>query len=73
MAEALATKPERVPAQPAGVVTMKIDRDSGELAAAQETGAIFELFLAEHTPQPAPSSATGASEPGADLKPVDIF
>ncbi len=73
MAQALATKPERVATQPTGVVTMKIDRESGELAAAQQTDAIFELFLAEHTPQPPPSAATGPSEPGTDLKPVDIF
>ena len=73
MSQALANKPERVPAQPAGVVTMKIDRDSGELAGSQQTDAIFELFLAEHTPQPPPSAAAGPSEPGTDLKPMDIF
>jgi penicillin-binding protein 1A len=73
MSQALANKPERVPAQPAGIVTMKIDRDSGELAGSQQTDAIFELFLAEHTPQPPPSAAAGPSEPGTDLKPMDIF
>jgi hypothetical protein len=52
---------------------MKIDRDSGELAGSQQTDAIFELFLAEHTPQPPPSAAAGPSEPGTDLKPMDIF
>lgn len=73
MAQALATKPEKFPAQPAGVVTMKIDRESGELAAAQQPDAIFELFLAEHTPQPPPSAGTTPTEPGTEIKPVDIF
>jgi penicillin-binding protein 1A len=74
MAKALAGKSETAPSQPAGVVTMKIDPQSGELATAQQKDAIFELFLTEHTPQLAQESAIPDSEPNAvEFKPVDIF
>jgi penicillin-binding protein 1A len=74
MAKALAGKSETAPSQPAGVVTMKIDPQSGELATAQQKDAIFELFLTEHTPQLAQESAIPDSEPNAvKFKPVDIF
>jgi penicillin-binding protein 1A len=74
MAKALAGKPETAPSQPAGVVTMKIDPLSGELAAAQHKDAIFELFLTEHTPPPAQEAAIPDSELNAvEFKPVDIF
>lgn len=74
MATALAGKPETVPNQPAGVVTIKIDRQSGELATSQQKDAIFELFLAEHTPRRAKQATITDAEPDAeDLKPVDIF
>jgi penicillin-binding protein 1A len=74
MEKALAGKPENVPSQPSGVVTMKIDRESGELATAQQSDAIFELFLSEHTPR-APQTATiTEQEPDAEeIKAVDIF
>ncbi|MCZ6710796.1 MAG: PBP1A family penicillin-binding protein [Gammaproteobacteria bacterium] len=74
MTKALAGKSETAPSQPAGVVTMKIDPESGELATAQQKDAIFELFLTEHTPQLAQEAALPDSEPGdLEFKPVDIF
>ncbi len=72
MSKALAGRPEVIRSQPAGVVTMKIDRQSGGLAPPQQSDAIFELFLAEHTP--APSAGTPISDQESDdLKAVDIF
>jgi penicillin-binding protein 1A len=75
MQTALAGVEEKVPPQPPGVVTMKIDPASGELAAAQRQDAIFELFLEEHTPRvAASSSSTGSKDPDQEeIKDVDIF
>jgi penicillin-binding protein 1A len=72
MTRALAGRPEKVASQPAGVVTMKIDRKTGALATSQQTDAIFELFLTEHRPRAV--AETSISDPEADdLKAVDIF
>jgi len=75
MQTALAGVEERVPRQPPGVVTMKIDPVSGELAGAQRNDAIFELFLEEHTPRVAESSSSaGPTDPDQEeIKDVDIF
>jgi penicillin-binding protein 1A len=74
MAKALAGMPETIPSQPAGVVTMKIDKVSGELATSQQSDAIFELFLAEYTPSPShKSTQTDTSPDSEDIKAVDIF
>ena len=74
MRDALAGRPERTPPQPAGVVTMKIDPSSGQLARAGDARAIFEYFLAEHAPR---TPQTGLLEPAEpeddDIKPVEIF
>jgi penicillin-binding protein 1A len=74
MARALAGKPEKVASLPPGVVTMKIDRESGELATPQQADAIFELFLAEHPPvHRTDAAATGPGSDTEEYKPVDIF
>jgi penicillin-binding protein 1A len=52
MAEALRDKPEHVLPEPPGVVRMWVSRRSGLPTGAGTKGAIFESFLAEHTPQP---------------------
>ena len=73
MQTALRGVPESFPDQPDGVVTMKIDPVSGELAAPRKDDAIFEFFLVEHVPeQPATDHTT---EPGSNdnIKAVDIF
>ncbi len=73
MSQALAGAEEVFPQQPAGVVTMKIDPESGQLAAARRGDAIFELFLAEHTPRPPRTSVTATEDGEEDIKDVDIF
>lgn len=74
MRVALAGRPESVPSQPAGVVSMKIDPKTGEAAAPGDPDALFEYFLAEHVPAP---PAAGRNERGApdddEIKPVELF
>ena len=73
MQTALSDKPQRFPDQPAGVVTMKIDPISGELAATRQNDAIFEFFLAEYAPRQKAPDRLGDSHGEAEIKPVDIF
>jgi penicillin-binding protein 1A len=76
MEVALADHPQRALPQPAGVVTVRIDPASGETAAAGDPDAIFEYFLAEHTPPPARSAGRGSDAGGArgdEVAPIDIF
>ena len=74
MGVALEERSESHPAQPPGVLSMKIDPATGELAATGQDDAIFEYFLAEYAPR-AGSTAGGDTAPGAerDIKPEDIF
>ena len=74
MGVALAERSESHPAQPPGVLSMKIDPATGELAATGQDDAIFEYFLAEYAPR-AGTTAGGDTAPGAerDIKPEDIF
>ncbi len=51
MEQALATKPNRQPQMPVGIVTARIDPVSGLLAPSGMPGAIFEIFRAEHLPK----------------------
>ena len=62
MQTALAGVPERIPAPPEGLVKVRIDPDTGRLAAASDPDALFETFRAASLPNfPAGrSSGTGA-------------
>ncbi|AZZ94401.1 PBP1A family penicillin-binding protein [Hahella sp. KA22] len=51
MEEALKDMPEAQLKQPPGIVTVKIDPDTGERAAPGQENAIFEMFKAETVPQ----------------------
>jgi penicillin-binding protein 1A len=51
MGEALRDKPEHRQPEPPGVVRMWVSRTTGAPAAAGEFGAVFETFLAGHSPQ----------------------
>lgn len=75
MRTALAGKPEKTPAQPAGVVTMKIDPATGRLASGGDPDAIFEYFLAEHAPKPREDGAMerGREDDEEEIKPIEIF
>lgn len=52
MREALVNRPEVFPQQPPGMVTMKVDRETGEPVAPGDPDGIFEYFLSEHAPPP---------------------
>jgi penicillin-binding protein 1A len=77
MRVALQGVPEYVRPEPPGIVSMKINPRTGAAAAPDERDAIFEYFLAEHTPSEAPSSTTAQAPPGEQpeepVKPTDIF
>ncbi len=51
MAEALREEPEHVLPEPPGIVRMWVSRSSGGPTGAGSSGAIFECFLEQHTPQ----------------------
>ena len=51
MESALRGVPERQPKQPAGIATVRIDPDSGKLAAPGQSNAIFEIFRTENVPE----------------------
>jgi penicillin-binding protein 1A len=73
MGQALADKPENIPTQPAGVVTMKIDPKTGHLAASGQTDAVFEFFLNEHVPERQRAPIVNEEPNATDINPVDIF
>ncbi len=72
MGVALRELEESYPVQPPGVLTMKIDPTTGELAAIDQDDAVFEYFLEEHAPQPGKGADT-QSDRAPDIKPEDIF
>ena len=58
MKVALDGVPEDTRQQPSDVVTMKIDPRTGEAASPDQQNALFEYFLADHTPTARASSQT---------------
>ena len=72
MEDALRGRQEAYPAQPPGVVTLKIDPATGELAKPGQRDAIFEYFLAEHAPEPSQAVETPREAP-QEIKAIDIF
>jgi penicillin-binding protein 1A len=74
MKVALEGRPERFPAQPPGVVTMRIDTTTGRPAPGGRP-ADFEYFLEEHAPSAVTSPGPSLQSAPADgeLQPVDIF
>jgi penicillin-binding protein 1A len=51
MGVALDGMPEETLAQPDGLVTVRIDPESGLLASASQPGAVFETFRSENVPR----------------------
>ena len=73
MEEALAGHEERLPTQPPGIVTMKIDPQTGELASPRQNNAIFEYFLSEYAPTLTRDLDQPRTDPTETNKPIDIF
>jgi penicillin-binding protein 1A len=67
MAEALRDVPQQPLQQPAGLVTARIDPETGEFTSGANPNAIFEVFRSEDvtTEPPTPTTASG-STPGND-------
>ena len=59
MREALQDTPERHPEPPEGIVTVRIDPETGESAGASHEGAVFESFREERAPPPAAEHLAG--------------
>jgi len=55
MREALADSPDRERPVPAGIASVRIDPQTGRLAGAGDSEAIFEYFREENVPEPADS------------------
>jgi penicillin-binding protein 1A len=60
MGEVLAGRPEHSLRQPDGMVTVRIDPETGLLAGSDNPAAIFETFRADHVPET--SSTVGAAD-----------
>ena len=66
MKVALAGKPDKQLARPDGLVTMKINEETGQAATDADTHAIFEIFRKEKVPASGAVSPAETSENGKD-------
>src|SRR5690606_10867064 len=78
MGAALKDKPEYLPPEPKGIVTLRIDPLSGRLATPDTPGAYFEVFKSEDSPPPMSEFEQGYGIPGSPLPfdegaPIDLF
>ncbi len=64
MREALRNSPETILEQPEGLVTVRIDPETGRLASAGDDDAIFETFYSERAPESLTEAATSTSGSG---------
>jgi penicillin-binding protein 1A len=71
MKTALKDIPDTLPPQPDGVVTVRINSETGELTTPDDPNGIDEIFLEENVPTTLPESLQAGDE--ASVKPVDIF
>ena len=66
--------PEDTRQLPSDVVTLRIDPRTGEPASPDQQNALFEYFLADHTPTTrASSQATTDVDSKQPVRPIDIF
>jgi penicillin-binding protein 1A len=74
MREALRDSPEAERPLPPGIVHVRIDPDTGQLASSGQRNAIFEYFREEHVPrQSAQEEGPGSGSQGTDDLVKDIF
>ncbi|MCY1554702.1 Penicillin-binding protein 1A [compost metagenome] len=78
MGSALKDKPSHPPAEPQGLLTLRIDPHSGRAAAPGTADAYFELFKSEDSPPPMSELDPGLGIPGSPLPadeaaPIDLF
>ena len=70
MGVALEERSESHPAQPPGILTMKIDPQTGNPATPNHDDAVFEYFLAENAPHTGSAAATDT--PPGDEREIDV-
>lgn len=78
MASALKDSPSHAPAEPKGLLTLRIDPYSGRAAVPGTADAYFELFKSEDSPPPMSELDSGFRAPGSPLPadesaPIDLF
>ncbi|HSG59844.1 MAG TPA: penicillin-binding protein 1A [Pseudomonadales bacterium] len=74
MAVALPETPDKRRKQPDGLVTIRIDPDTGKAASANQRNAIFEIFREENAPLPASESPNTTPQPDVEeLAPAELF
>ena len=80
MSVALKDKPEHLQPEPAGILSLRIDPQSGRAAAPGANDAYFEVFKSEDTPPPTSEVDGFGSVPGSPLPedesgsaPMDLF
>ncbi len=66
MRTALADTPEQWPDLPEGMVTVRIDGETGEYAGPNADNAVFEIFREENAPQPPEQGGGTDANPGGD-------
>ncbi|MBM7061142.1 penicillin-binding protein 1A [Pseudomonas sp. UL073] len=78
MSAALKDKPAHPPAEPEGLLTLRVDPLSGRAAPPGTPNAYFELFKSEDSPPPMSEFEPGSGVPGSplpadDAAPIDLF
>ncbi|MBV1921607.1 MAG: penicillin-binding protein 1A [Pseudomonadales bacterium] len=73
MGEALKDFPSREKNQPEGLVTVKIDPETGKRATASQSNSIFEIFRSEMAPKAEKETETHNNQQEDDLPPEELF
>lgn len=78
MGTVLKDKPPHLPAEPEGLLTLRVDPLSGRAAPPGTPNAYFELFKSEDSPPPMSELDPGSHIPGSplpadDVAPIDLF
>ncbi|WP_443218220.1 penicillin-binding protein 1A [Pseudomonas sp. Gutcm_11s] len=78
MGEALKDKPDHLPPEPAGLLSLRVDPVSGRAASPGTPDAYFELFKSEDSPPPMSEldpalGIPGSPLPGDESAPIDLF
>lgn len=73
MAEALKDTRSKHKPQPEGVVTVKIDPDTGQRARIDDPDAIFEYFRTEYAPELEPETGAGTEQTQQEIISEEIF
>ena len=74
MRAALADKPERPAQRPDGIITVRINPETGKRAGPQDPDAIFEIFRVDNVPELSEGNETGnGNQRTPDVLPEELF